>query len=703
MCEELKLKKLESEAWGFRLTGGRDFGTPLTVLRVTGASVAEESGMEVGDMIVTINGKCAQSMTHVEAQQQIMGAGNSLVLQILRGSPVPAPELTTTPSRGMTPNILHQRCESELTNDSHEHKLIESSFAHLHQFSNENEPSEEELQEQQIAEKMLENAELLEGNVIGVNFKRFIPKVDFIKNSLVYQVLQEEQVFKAKTEEEQLEKCPEKRFSTFLVHPTNLKPKVRKELAKLPKRPKTPLEPEVKEKSEENKIEISGEKNIEKSEGQSKLESKPIASEEPKPTATEERSQTEGEVKKLSEGSKVEHNEKVEEKAPSIDIQINDEIIQPATEEKGDGQTDKSETNEVVDEILKPSQESGSTTVSVDALGAPLTTKQEILNAQQELPAIEEVQEETEEHPTEDSEFNKQLVLIKSQLENLRQLPSLIETQLNLFQNQIDSLVDLKNKEAKPNQPDPSDSTVQEPEKSAPTEAIDSTTNDNSENHESGVEIKRTTEEPRVEQNSSDQLKPEETSVQYQGEVGDLQGHKEDGQLQGNEIDKHDPSETPRCQTPGKTRPKKSSLFNGITPQPRPVVLPGGRIWRKPQDAYIDEFIAETLVNQAEVLIGTQMGVNFRKYEPPKFSMSESAVWRLINNIENKSSEIEPANDFYQTPIDEKKIFVAGLQMNPDVESVVREVEESEALKNAPPVNNHHIEVILDQEPVSSF
>uniref|UniRef100_A0A8D8RTB4 PDZ and LIM domain protein Zasp n=1 Tax=Cacopsylla melanoneura TaxID=428564 RepID=A0A8D8RTB4_9HEMI len=443
MCEELKLKKLESEAWGFRLTGGRDFGTPLTVLRVTGAGVAEESGMEVGDMIVTINGMCAQSMTHVEAQQHIIGAGNNLVLQILRGSPVPAPELTTTPMRGMTPNIQHQRCESELTNDSHEHKLIESAFAHLHQCSHENEPSEEELQDQEIAEKMLENAELLEGNVIGVNFKRFIPKVDFIKNSLVYQVLQEEQVFKAKTEEEQLEKCPEKRFSTFMVHPTNLKPKVKKESTKLPKRPKTPLEPESKEKLEEKKIE--------KGEDQPKLELKPIASEEPKPTVTEE-----GEVKKRNERSNLEQTEKVEEKAPSIDIQINDEIIQPATEaNQGD------ETNQVVDESLKPSQESGSSPVSVDISGAPLTTKQEILNAQQELPAIEEVQEETEEHPTEDSEFNKQLVLIKSQLENLRQLPSLIETQLNLFQNQIDSLVDLKNKEAKPNQPVPSVSSLQ--------------------------------------------------------------------------------------------------------------------------------------------------------------------------------------------------------------------------------------------------
>lgn len=58
--------------------------------------------------------------------------------------------------------------------------------------------------------------------------------------------------------------------------------------------------------------------------------------------------------------------------------------------------------------------------------------------------------QETEEL-TEDTDFNRQLSLIKSQLQSLRQLPSLIETQLNLFQTQIDCLVDLKNKENKLN------------------------------------------------------------------------------------------------------------------------------------------------------------------------------------------------------------------------------------------------------------
>lgn len=52
-----------------------------------------------------------------------------------------------------------------------------------------------------------------------------MPKCDFIKNSLVFQTLQEEQIFDQKTEEEQLKRCPTKRFSTFLTTPN--RPKIK--------------------------------------------------------------------------------------------------------------------------------------------------------------------------------------------------------------------------------------------------------------------------------------------------------------------------------------------------------------------------------------------------------------------------------------------------------------------------------------------
>lgn len=35
MCEELHLERLNNRiSWGFRLTGGLDFGTPLSIIKV---------------------------------------------------------------------------------------------------------------------------------------------------------------------------------------------------------------------------------------------------------------------------------------------------------------------------------------------------------------------------------------------------------------------------------------------------------------------------------------------------------------------------------------------------------------------------------------------------------------------------------------------------------------------------------------------
>lgn len=63
-----------------------------------------------------------------------------------------------------------------------------------------------------------------------------MPKCDFIKNSLVFQTLQEEQIFDKKSEEEQLKRCPTKRFSTFLTPPN--RPRIKPPEKKKPEEPK---------------------------------------------------------------------------------------------------------------------------------------------------------------------------------------------------------------------------------------------------------------------------------------------------------------------------------------------------------------------------------------------------------------------------------------------------------------------------------
>ncbi|XP_035505583.1 PDZ and LIM domain protein 7 isoform X3 [Scophthalmus maximus] len=66
--------------WGFRLQGGKDFSMPLTVSRLTPGGKAAEAGVGVGDWVVSIGDSIAEDMTHVEAQNQIRAATDSLTL-----------------------------------------------------------------------------------------------------------------------------------------------------------------------------------------------------------------------------------------------------------------------------------------------------------------------------------------------------------------------------------------------------------------------------------------------------------------------------------------------------------------------------------------------------------------------------------------------------------------------------------------------
>lgn len=52
---------------------------------------------------------------------------------------------------------------------------------------------------------------------------------------------------------------------------------------------------------------------------------------------------------------------------------------------------------------------------------------------------------------------------------------------------------------------------------------------------------------------------------------------------------------------------KLKSAFGPLTPQERPIFLKG-RIWKSPKDAYNEDFIAETISSQAELITGSTLG-----------------------------------------------------------------------------------------------
>uniref|UniRef100_A0A674CT80 PDZ and LIM domain 7 n=1 Tax=Salmo trutta TaxID=8032 RepID=A0A674CT80_SALTR len=68
--------------WGFRLQGGKDFSMPLTVSKLTPGGKATQAGVGVGDWVVSIGETNAEDMTHVEAQNKIRAAEESLTLTL---------------------------------------------------------------------------------------------------------------------------------------------------------------------------------------------------------------------------------------------------------------------------------------------------------------------------------------------------------------------------------------------------------------------------------------------------------------------------------------------------------------------------------------------------------------------------------------------------------------------------------------------
>ncbi|XP_077183008.1 PDZ and LIM domain protein 4 [Paroedura picta] len=70
--------------WGFRLVGGKDFSTPLTISRINPGSKAALANLCPGDVILSINGESTETMTHLEAQNKIKACLDQLTLSVNR-------------------------------------------------------------------------------------------------------------------------------------------------------------------------------------------------------------------------------------------------------------------------------------------------------------------------------------------------------------------------------------------------------------------------------------------------------------------------------------------------------------------------------------------------------------------------------------------------------------------------------------------
>ncbi|XP_072351414.1 PDZ and LIM domain protein 5-like isoform X2 [Scyliorhinus torazame] len=92
--------------WGFRLQGGKDFNMPLTISRLSEGGKASQASIEVGDVVLSIDGVSTDGMAHLAAQNKIKACGGSLKLSMQRASPAPKPA-TTTVQKDEPQELMH--------------------------------------------------------------------------------------------------------------------------------------------------------------------------------------------------------------------------------------------------------------------------------------------------------------------------------------------------------------------------------------------------------------------------------------------------------------------------------------------------------------------------------------------------------------------------------------------------------------------
>ncbi|XP_029051152.1 PDZ and LIM domain protein Zasp-like [Osmia bicornis bicornis] len=84
MDVDIKLSRKGGQRLGIRLSGGADFCFPLTVVRVALGGLADQQGIQAGDMVVKLNGEDIHHLRHCEVQDRLAKAGDEFTLTVVR-------------------------------------------------------------------------------------------------------------------------------------------------------------------------------------------------------------------------------------------------------------------------------------------------------------------------------------------------------------------------------------------------------------------------------------------------------------------------------------------------------------------------------------------------------------------------------------------------------------------------------------------
>ncbi|XP_062131206.1 neurofilament medium polypeptide isoform X3 [Drosophila sulfurigaster albostrigata] len=673
MVIDIKMCRFDNVPWGFRLVGGADYDYPLTVVKVTEGSIAEEAGLCVEDIIVRINDTAATPLTHDEAHRLILGSGSVFYFGVYREHeeelladgplrfPVSASSLTKSPSPGRSEMSLSLASLPSLTEATkalmpeEEQQQFETAtelevdaecrraMTEMHAVEGEGQPEQQEEQEQQeerqselqpvevdnlylpdlpdrpcsvlseqseiklveeeIAAVLSGESEVLkEHNVLGVNFYRIFPKPGVCMTSDVLRSLNEE-VTKTKQEKEK----ENRKWSTFLQRPDRPVPKSRQQLeaerraanaykvkiVKSAPRDKSPMpeaKPEVKTETEAEAETVAKETSPEAAE--LKAEEQP-----------EEQKEKEEEEEPLPTDSEVPNLEQLPE---------NDNGGEVANAEADGEQLEKADASK--------------------------EEPQQVREAVEEEAATEvEVKETTPPKTDEELALEKQLSDVQKQLAALSSLPSTIQSTLDAVTKQLAELLPTFKLQQQQQQQLPQ---IDEGEQQAEAEEEVEKEQKQPDQLAAGEnEDSRNVAAPC--ENNEDKCDANDLEVaEFSHSNGD--NRELDEQLSEQQTlkkqKKHNVIEELEEHLVRKNNPKRSKrAFGPLTPSSeRPLVLPGGRRWYRPKDAYNDEFIAETLSAQAELITGSTLGVNFMKYQKPerKIDLNRSEVYKVVHHLD---------------------------------------------------------------------
>ncbi|XP_055617766.1 LIM domain-binding protein 3 isoform X2 [Toxorhynchites rutilus septentrionalis] len=288
--------------------------------------------------------------------------------------------------------------------------------------------------------------------------------------------------------------------------------------------------------------------------------------------------------------------------------------------------------------------------------------------------AVNQAVEPEEEEPEASEEFRSQLENVQKQLEALSSLPNTIQATIAALTEQLSALAQPKRK-SKSVTPRPKEGFAANAEQAtAEVSSASQIVAEVSETFEV-TEHSKTEAEPSVREQSASSDEGEHiTYTDEQLEKLQLKMKEHDIEwTDRNDKSSEDSSQTDVSQGGTRTaiqnelkmqvvkkKKKAVSAFGPLTPQERPIFLPGGRKWRNAKDAFNEQFIAEVISSQAELIQGTTLGVNFLKYQKPEKDLSfikNSDVYKLIHDKDPPKTGIELRPELVLAEEDVRKVM----------------------------------------------